>query len=428
MGHEGCGIVKEVGPGVTTVQEGDKVVMHWRPGSGIESEFPKYHLGEKIISSGKCTTLSEFSIVSQNRVTKVPSDTPTNLAAMLGCSLTSAMGIIDNECHLKFGESVAVIGCGGVGLNLIQAAKMKNAYPVDGVDINDKMFDLTKQIGVDVFTCDLEFIPHKVAVRENSPCVDGGLDGAQVGCFAIGCGPINLGPVWYVDQNGDNASDGSLETPFETIEKAVNVSIDGDTIRLNPGVYTELIEFDGKQIVLESRAFELDSSELIFETYFGPGPLGGTCFSLDGNDDNYVTIRGISFRGGSDPYGGGIVISNCSPILESVIVEDNTAEIGGGIYLSNSDAILKNIQVRNNGGNLGGGIYITGGSPFLDGVLIHDNIAYWGGGIYIESANPIILESTIRTNDAFIEGAGIYQNGGTSSVSWTSFDKYLHPQ
>ena len=164
MGHEGCGIVKEVGPGVTTVKEGDKVVMHWRPGSGIESEFPKYHLGEKIISSGKCTTLSEFSIVSENRLTKVPSDTPTVLAAMLGCSLTSAMGIIDNECNLKFGESVAVIGCGGVGLNLIQAAKMKSAYPVYGVDINDKMFDLTQQIGVDVFTCDLEFIPHKVDV------------------------------------------------------------------------------------------------------------------------------------------------------------------------------------------------------------------------------------------------------------------------
>ena len=164
MGHEGCGIVKEVGPGVTTVKEGDKVVMHWRPGSGIESEFPKYHLGEKIISSGKCTTLSEFSIVSENRLTKVPHDTPTVLAAMLGCSLTTALGIIDNECNLKFGESVAIIGCGGVGLNLIQAAKMKNAYPVYGVDINDKMFDLTHQIGVDIFTCDLEFIPHKVDV------------------------------------------------------------------------------------------------------------------------------------------------------------------------------------------------------------------------------------------------------------------------
>ena len=110
MGHEGCGIVKEVGPGVTTVEEGDKVVMHWRPGVGIESEFPQYDLDGKIISSGKCTTLSEYSIVSENRLTKVPSDTPTVLAAMLGCSLTTALGIIDNECDLKFGESVAVIG------------------------------------------------------------------------------------------------------------------------------------------------------------------------------------------------------------------------------------------------------------------------------------------------------------------------------
>ena len=155
MGHEGCGIVKEIGPGVTTVEEGDKVVMHWRPGSGIESEFPQYILGDKTISSGKCTTLSEESIVSENRLTKVPSDTPPVLAAMLGCSLTSALGIIDNECDLKFGESVAVIGCGGVGLNLIQAAKMRSAFPIYGVDVNDKMFELSIDMGADVFSRDM---------------------------------------------------------------------------------------------------------------------------------------------------------------------------------------------------------------------------------------------------------------------------------
>jgi S-(hydroxymethyl)glutathione dehydrogenase/alcohol dehydrogenase len=58
MGHEGCGIVDEVGPGVTTVKPGDKVVMHWRPGSGSESTFPNYTLDGKVISSGKVTTLS----------------------------------------------------------------------------------------------------------------------------------------------------------------------------------------------------------------------------------------------------------------------------------------------------------------------------------------------------------------------------------
>ena len=164
MGHEGCGIVKEVGPGVTTVKQGDKVVMHWRPGSGIESEFPKYHLGDKIISSGKCTTLSEFSIVSENRLTTVPSNTPTVLAAMLGCSLTTALGIIDNECDLKFGESVAVVGCGGVGLNLLQSAKMRSAFPIYGVDINDSMMELSMQMGADVYASSLDNIPHKVDV------------------------------------------------------------------------------------------------------------------------------------------------------------------------------------------------------------------------------------------------------------------------
>ena len=92
MGHEGCGIVEEVGLGVTTVKPGDKVVMHWRPGDGMESPFPNYILDGKTISSGKVTTLSEYSIVSENRVTKIPSETPSVLAAMLGCSLTTALG------------------------------------------------------------------------------------------------------------------------------------------------------------------------------------------------------------------------------------------------------------------------------------------------------------------------------------------------
>ena len=136
MGHEGCGIVQEVGPGVTTVNVGDKVVMHWRPGSGIEAPFPSYVIDGKTMSSGKVTTLSEYSIVSENRVTTVPQDTPPEFCAILGCALTTAMGIIDNEVDLKFGESVAVIGCGGVGLNLIQAAALKSACPIIAIDNN----------------------------------------------------------------------------------------------------------------------------------------------------------------------------------------------------------------------------------------------------------------------------------------------------
>lgn len=125
MGHEGCGIVEEIGPGVTTIQLGDKVVMHWRPGSGIEANFPTYKLDGKPFSSGKVTTLSEQAIVSENRLTAVPPDTNPELAALLGCSLTTALGIIDNQSQLKFGETVAIIGCGGVGLNLVSGSILK---------------------------------------------------------------------------------------------------------------------------------------------------------------------------------------------------------------------------------------------------------------------------------------------------------------
>lgn len=151
FGHEGCGIVEEIGSGVSKVKVGDKVVMHWRVGAGIESTFPSYVLNGKTISSGKVTTLSEYSIVSENRLTTVPSDTPDELCALLGCGLTTALGTINNEADLKFGESVMVIGCGGVGLNLIQGAKLASAFPIIAVDIADEKQDLCIQMGASHF-------------------------------------------------------------------------------------------------------------------------------------------------------------------------------------------------------------------------------------------------------------------------------------
>lgn len=164
MGHEGCGIVEEIGAGVSTVKVGDKVVMHWRIGSGIESDFPNYILNKKIISSGKVTTLSEYSIVSENRLTSVPQDTPSEFCAILGCALTTALGIIDNETDLKFGESLAIIGCGGVGLNLIQAASLKNACPIIAIDQNENKKQLCLQSEANIFLKDIKNYPNKVDI------------------------------------------------------------------------------------------------------------------------------------------------------------------------------------------------------------------------------------------------------------------------
>lgn len=151
MGHEGCGIVEEVGMGVTRVKVGDKVVMHWRVGAGIESPFPNYMLDGKMISSGKVTTLSECSIVSENRLTPVPEDTHNHLCALLGCGLTTALGTINNDAQLKFGESVMIIGCGGVGLNLIQGAKMASAHPIIAVDISEDKREMAMALGATDF-------------------------------------------------------------------------------------------------------------------------------------------------------------------------------------------------------------------------------------------------------------------------------------
>lgn len=159
MGHEGCGLVEEIGPGVTKVKPGDKVVMHWRPGLGIESDFPKYNLDGKDISSGKVNTLTEKAIVSENRLTAVPAETNPEFAALLGCSLTTALGVIDNESNLRFGEKVAVIGCGGVGLNVLTAARLRGAGEIHAVDIATVKNELCLEHGATYFHANIAELP-----------------------------------------------------------------------------------------------------------------------------------------------------------------------------------------------------------------------------------------------------------------------------
>jgi S-(hydroxymethyl)glutathione dehydrogenase/alcohol dehydrogenase len=150
LGHEACGIVQEVGPGVTKVRRGDKVVLHWRKGEGIESDFPRYEYGGRIIKSGKVTTFSEYSIVSENRLTPIPQETPDDLAALLGCALSTALGVIRGAAHIRYGESVVIIGVGGIGLNLVRYAVQAGAYPVVAVDIADKEL-MARNVGAHFF-------------------------------------------------------------------------------------------------------------------------------------------------------------------------------------------------------------------------------------------------------------------------------------
>lgn len=159
LGHEGCGIVEKVGLAVTKVKVGDKVVLHWKKGDGLESGFPTYFCDGQKIGGGKVTTLSEYSLVSENRMTVVNQETPNDFSALLGCGLSTALGTINYEVNLKFGESILILGAGGLGLNLIQAAKLAGAFPIIALDINDKSA-LCNQIGSSSFIQNVEQIKH----------------------------------------------------------------------------------------------------------------------------------------------------------------------------------------------------------------------------------------------------------------------------
>lgn len=155
LGHEGCGRVIALGPGVTKVKVGDKVVMHWRPGLGVDSEFPRYEYDGKQIGGGKVTSLTEQSIVSENRITTVPDDVPDDVVALLGCSISTAYSMIEREAQLRIGERVLVLGAGGLGLSVIRSAKIRGSADIEVLDRNRAKEVLSFEMGASKYFSEL---------------------------------------------------------------------------------------------------------------------------------------------------------------------------------------------------------------------------------------------------------------------------------
>lgn len=147
LGHEGSGLVQDIGLGVKTVKKGDHVVLHWRQSDGIQSETPIYRWGDRTVNSGWVTTFNEYAVISENRLTAIPHDFDMKLAPLFGCSVTTAMGVVNNDANVKIGQSVVIIGVGGVGLNIVQAADMVSANPIVAVDLVDSKLEMAKQFG-----------------------------------------------------------------------------------------------------------------------------------------------------------------------------------------------------------------------------------------------------------------------------------------
>lgn len=147
MGHEGFATVLEIGPGVKHVQPGDSVVLHWRPGAGIQADPPNYRWRGEPLNAGWVTTFNRHAVVSENRCTKVPVGTDPEAAALFGCAVTTGFGVVENNARLRMGEAVVVFGAGGIGLNIIQAAALVSASPIIAVDLHDSRLELAGRLG-----------------------------------------------------------------------------------------------------------------------------------------------------------------------------------------------------------------------------------------------------------------------------------------
>ena len=120
-----------------------------------------------MLSAGWVTTFSDYTIASENRLTPAPQGAPGDVLALLGCAVTTGLGIVFHNARLLPGQSIAVFGVGGVGLNVVQGADLVNAYPIVALDRSDAKLEFARQLGA-THTVNVEKVDAAAALKELS--------------------------------------------------------------------------------------------------------------------------------------------------------------------------------------------------------------------------------------------------------------------
>jgi len=147
LGHEGTGIVQEVGEGVTKVKKGDRVILGWIKGDGINARPANFTCNSKHINSGNVTTFNEYSIVSENRLVKLPNGIPLDIGVLFGCAIPTGAGIVMNEIAPRENTTIAIFGLGGIGLSALMATKLFHCSQIIAVDIEETKLEMAKEFG-----------------------------------------------------------------------------------------------------------------------------------------------------------------------------------------------------------------------------------------------------------------------------------------
>jgi len=177
LGHEGSGVVRDIGPGVTKVKVHDPVILSWIKGSGADVPGTTYGWNGKTVNSGAITTFGRFSVISENRLTLLTAGVAMRDAAMLGCAVPTGFGVVFNTAAPRPGQSLAVFGTGGVGLCAVAAAAISGCTPVIAVDVLESKLEVARQMGA-TDTINAATTDPLAALKQLVP---GGLD------FAIEC-------------------------------------------------------------------------------------------------------------------------------------------------------------------------------------------------------------------------------------------------
>jgi len=165
LGHEGAGIVKEVGEGVTEIQPGDHAIVSFVPacrkckaclrGQSYLCETsiqmlmtPHFAIGDRVLPGYLgCGSFAEEMIVTENAVIKVDDEVPLEVASLIGCGVTTGVGAAINTARIRPGSSVCVFGCGGVGIAAIQGARIAGAAEIAAVDALPEKLEMAGRFG-----------------------------------------------------------------------------------------------------------------------------------------------------------------------------------------------------------------------------------------------------------------------------------------
>jgi S-(hydroxymethyl)glutathione dehydrogenase/alcohol dehydrogenase len=171
LGHEAAGIVAELGPGVTNVEKGDHVIFSFRPHCGRcsycskgrtvlcsgHNDTPRWRMhdgqarlklnGEPVNQMARIGTFSEQVVCPAEQVVTIRRDLPWTHAAIIGCSVATGVGAVIRHAEVEAGASVLVVGCGGVGLNVVQGAKLAGARTIVGCDLLDNKLAYAREFG-----------------------------------------------------------------------------------------------------------------------------------------------------------------------------------------------------------------------------------------------------------------------------------------